>query len=407
MVDQDTIDKIQGWATNKYSSAPTFGATTTATPATDTGMLGAASDTPGTTKTTTDTAGTTTAPASMWDAAVQQGGSADMGAAAPASPAPASNTAPTAAPANWWDQPLETKKYGGQDVLVGDREMQNLKDGADNWNKTTGQNLTAQQYDYMLNPKTAGARWGEADPGAPATNGVAHINPADLAARTIDPANETVRGQLGQVLAEDSPVLQQARADAMRSANERGMVNSTMATSGAEDAVIRSALNIASPDASTYGHAADYNVAAKNQASMFNATADNDFAKFQMQLDADNKARGQQMTIAQMQDATTRFNAEQSAATSKYNTDSQYKQQADSAKRSLANNIIANMDLSPDRKAAMLESLGEGTSAKKNPDGTITPGTGLAGAVYVIDSVAADLNFSNEQAARNVAGMVI
>jgi hypothetical protein len=57
-----------------------------------------------------------------------------------------------------------------------------------------------------------------------------------------------------------------------------------------------------------------------------------------------------------------------------------------SQKATLVNQIINNMDLSPDRKAAMLEALGEGTSANGS-----NPGTGLAGASYVIGSTAADL----------------
>lgn len=416
MTDQTTLDEITNWATNKYAgsaspslSAASMPSTAPASPAS--GMLGAPA--PG----TTAPAAAATTPPSTWSSAT---GAVAPGAAPSAtstmlgggaSVAPASTTAPAAAalPSTWDSAANPTKQYNGQNVMIGQGFMDNLNSSVANYNKTTGKNLTAQEYDKMLNPNTYGARWGIADPGAgsgtgtkfdtnPAVgSGPTLLDPATLAQRTIDAKNETVRGQLGQVLAEDSPVLQQARADAMRSANERGMLNSTMATSGAQDAVIRSALQIASPDAAAYGHAADYNAAATNQAKMYNSTAQNDFAKQGIQLAADKAAQSaqlkQQMSVAQMQDATSRFAAETSSATSKYNTDSQYRQQADANKKTLTNNIIANMDLSPDRKAAMLESLGEGTSAKKNPDGSITPGTGLAGAVYVIDSIAADLNF--------------
>jgi hypothetical protein len=311
------------------------------------------------------------------------------------------------------------------------------------------------------------------------------IKTQDLAVRNVQ-ANETVDGQLQMLLAENSPVLQQQRAQAMRAAADRGMANSALAASGADDAMTKVATTIAAQDAGTYGKAADYNVTANNQAIMWNADTAAQAERLQAQLkDAaatrqqqlytaqmneatqrqqtaqqlliaqmqDNTQRAQyaqqmaqaqiqdqtqraqlaqnlaiaqmqdataraqaaqqlaiaqlqdattragqsnQMTIAQMQDATQRFQSELSSSTSRYNTDSSYKQQMDSQRNSLANNIIMNMEMSPDRKAAMLESLGLGTSASRNPDGTIKYGTGLAGAVYVIGSTSSDLNFSGQ-----------
>lgn len=309
------------------------------------------------------------------------------------------------------------------------------------------------------------------------------IKTQDLAVRNIL-ANETVDGQLQMLLAENSPVLQQQRAMAMRAAADRGMQNSALAASGADNAMTTAATGIATQDAATYGKAADYNTTATNQAIMWNADTAAQAERLQAQLkDAaatrqqqlytaqmsqateaqktqqqlliaqmqDNTQRAQyaqqmaqaqitdstnraqlaqqlaiaqmqdattranaaqqlaiaqmqdatnrsqqsnQLTIAQMQDATTRFQSELNSSTSRYNTDASYKQQMDSQRNSLANNLIMNMDLSPDRKAAMLEQLGLGTSAGYNADGSIKYGTGLAGAVYVIGSTSSDLNFS-------------
>jgi hypothetical protein len=227
------------------------------------------------------------------------------------------------------------------------------------------------------------------------------INKTDLAQRTIDPATETVQGQLKSVLSADSPVLQQARADAMRSAADRGMLNSAMAASGGEDAVVRAAANIATTDAGAYNNASNYNTAAQNQLLQMNQQAQNNYLSQTQQIDAtaantdknlaaqvaqQQAQLAQQMTVAQMQDATSRWQQEQQSATSRYNTDMNYKQQVDNQKLGVANNIIQNMDLSPDRKSAMLEQLGYGTMPKAG-----VPGTGLAGAVYVIDSTSADL----------------
>lgn len=247
----------------------------------------------------------------------------------------------------------------------------------------------------------------------PVPTGPTTLDLNSLDKRVIDKPTETVQGQLTALLKADSPYMQQARYDAMRAASERGMLNSVMAASAGEDAAIRNALQIATPDAQTYGDAADYNTALGNQARMWNADQLNQFVRQKLQIDADSASRkdqlaqqlaiaqmqdattrtGQsnQMTIAQLQDATSRWQTEANNAQSRYNTDSNYRQQADNNKRTMVNNIIHNMDLSPDRKAAMLEQLGEGHSAKRGPDGAVIPGSGLAGAVYVIDDVAGDL----------------
>jgi hypothetical protein len=241
-----------------------------------------------------------------------------------------------------------------------------------------------------------------------ATNpsGVPQISRDELTTRTIDKPTETVQGQIGNLLAENSPVLQQARADAMRTAADRGMLNSAMAASGGEDAVVRSAASIGTTDAGAYNNAANYNAAAQNQATMWNADQVAQMQRLEKQQAADAAARAQQMAIAQMQDATSRYQSEMSANTSKYNTDASYRQQMDSQKQSLANNIIANMDLSPDRKAALLEALGLGTSASTGPDGSFTPGTGLAGAVYVIGSTTTDLVDDQHRAQAGADSMI-
>jgi hypothetical protein len=205
------------------------------------------------------------------------------------------------------------------------------------------------------------------------------VDPNGLATRNVDKATETVQGQLGGLLQENSQVLQQAKADAQRTAFDRGLGNSMMAASAGTDAMLRSATNIAGADAATYSKANDYNAAVKNQATMANVETLNSAAQANAQL-------SQQMSIAQMNDSTQRWQQEMQTATSRYNTDLNYKKDVDNQRLGVANNIIANMELSPDRKAAMLEQLGFGTMARNGQ-----PGTGLAGAAYVIDSVGYEL----------------
>lgn len=88
----------------------------------------------------------------------------------------------------------------------------------------------------------------------------------DPATRAVDPNTETVSGQVGKVLAADSPVIQQARAGAMQTMNARGLLNSSMAVGAGEDAAIKSAVPIASQDAATYSAAASQNQQSQNAA---------------------------------------------------------------------------------------------------------------------------------------------
>lgn len=81
---------------------------------------------------------------------------------------------------------------------------------------------------------------------------------------SVDQPTMTVQGQLEQLLASDSPLMQQARASAMKEANSRGLVNSSMAAQSGEEAAISSALPIAQQDASTYFQQQGQNLAAEN-----------------------------------------------------------------------------------------------------------------------------------------------
>lgn len=98
--------------------------------------------------------------------------------------------------------------------------------------------------------------------GAPTTG----INLSDLQGVTdwnVQP-NETVRQQLQDLIAEDSPLLQQARARALQTANARGLLNSSMAMTAADAALYDTALPIAQQDASTYADAGRFNADSRN-----------------------------------------------------------------------------------------------------------------------------------------------
>lgn len=88
--------------------------------------------------------------------------------------------------------------------------------------------------------------------------------------RQVDP-NELASTRLSGLIAQNSPYLQQARAGAMIGANDRGLVNSSIAQGSAQMAAINAALPIANADASTTNNVLSANMAAQNAASQTNA----------------------------------------------------------------------------------------------------------------------------------------
>lgn len=96
----------------------------------------------------------------------------------------------------------------------------------------------------------------------------------------VDPATQTVNGQVNSILAQDNPLIQKARSDAAATANSRGLLNSSMAVQAGESAVIDNALKIATPDAATYADAGKTNAAAANTTDAATQLAKNNAAQF-------------------------------------------------------------------------------------------------------------------------------
>jgi len=68
----------------------------------------------------------------------------------------------------------------------------------------------------------------------------------------VDSKTETVESRLNDLTASGSRYVELARSDAQREANNRGLVNSTMAGAAGVDAAVRNAMPIAEADARTY-----------------------------------------------------------------------------------------------------------------------------------------------------------
>jgi hypothetical protein len=105
--------------------------------------------------------------------------------------------------------------------------------------------------------------------GAGAGGGSSGGGSSSSAGGTSGPGNwqvtpeQTVESRVAGILAGGSPLIEQARARSDMAMNSRGLVNSSIAATAADDAGYRVALDIARPDAATFADAAKTNAQAK------------------------------------------------------------------------------------------------------------------------------------------------
>lgn len=84
-------------------------------------------------------------------------------------------------------------------------------------------------------------------------------------------ADQTVQGQVKDVIDANGPLMQQADTRSKQQMNKLGLMNSSMALSAGQAALYDAALPIAQQDAQTKAQSASVNTAATNRASEFNA----------------------------------------------------------------------------------------------------------------------------------------
>lgn len=98
-------------------------------------------------------------------------------------------------------------------------------------------------------------------------------------AGTVSPwnvtADQTVANQISNLTDPNSPLIAQARAQALQGMNARGLTNSTMAQTAADSAAYTAALPIATADAATYAKAAGYYADQLNQLNLQTQTLNN------------------------------------------------------------------------------------------------------------------------------------
>lgn len=166
--------------------------------------------------------------------------------------------------------------------------------------------------------------------------------------------NQTVQGQLQALLDPNSPLIQQARTHALENANSRGLLNSSIAATGADEAAYAAAIPIATTDAATYNNAAGYNANEGNIFQQQNANSINSAGQFN--AGAQNTLAGQRISsdtslesariAANTSTANTQSNNASQQAVAHINADAQAKFQGATSLSQLANNYqsqIANI----------------------------------------------------------------
>lgn len=166
----------------------------------------------------------------------------------------------------------------------------------------------------------------------PAPNTVTPLtpNPGPTAAQytpqlsTVDPAKETTAGQLQSIIAEDSPLMQQARAQAKQGMAQRGLINSSMSQGAGVAAMLDRATPIATADAATYANRSVLNQNATNTGGQFNAGEQN---KFGLQTGEQSFTASQNLVNQNFSAAQAQLDRAQQTAV----TDKSIKAQADLA----------------------------------------------------------------------------
>lgn len=110
------------------------------------------------------------------------------------------------------------------------------------------------------------------------TSGTPNLTTYNPVLGTVKP-EDTVQGQLNQILDPNSPLMRRAKAAALSNMASRGLLNSSLTDTAVVSALIDRGLPIAQADAQTYFNQKLRNQEYQNQAALTNANWANEFAK--------------------------------------------------------------------------------------------------------------------------------
>ena len=202
---------------------------------------------------------------------------------------------------------------------------------------------------------------------------------AQNTAWNLDPSKQTVAGQVEDLIAKNSPLMQQAETSALQQMNRRGLLNSSMAVGAGQEAVMKQALPIAQADATAYQAQAKFNAEQSNQLSQFNATLTSEASKFGANATNVIATANQAATNEALKAGATAENIRSAAYTAAYNDALKFGASATNA-ASLANaaadsesakftatatNVAAAANVEATNRAKEFEATGKNTAARE------------------------------------------
>ncbi len=145
--------------------------------------------------------------------------------------------------------------------------------------------------------------------------------------------NQTVQGQVKAIIDENSPLMQQAETRSLQKANQRGLMNSSIAVGAGQSALYDAAAPIAAADAATYARAGEFDAGAKQQVNLANQGSTNTAEQFNAgSTNQVNSQNSQLQTNVALNNASlntdiAKFNASSSNELLKLGMDAQTKQE--------------------------------------------------------------------------------
>jgi hypothetical protein len=129
-------------------------------------------------------------------------------------------------------------------------------------------------------------------------------------AQTVQGVDGTVKGQVNDIIDQNSPLMQRAADRANMQANSRGLLNSSMAVGAAQGAVMDAATPIAQADAASVNNINQVNTASLNNSTQFNAESANKFSLTDYTANADRQTK----ELVSRMDANTKMLVQSSAS---------------------------------------------------------------------------------------------
>jgi hypothetical protein len=172
-------------------------------------------------------------------------------------------------------------------------------------------------------------------------------------------ADQTVEGRINRLIDPNNPLIAQARANSAQQMNQRGLLNSSIASTAADSAAYQAAMPIAQSDAATYARAAEINTNQENQFKTQSNQQGYDLAKMD-KTNAQQVAQLQQKfgydkDLLNLQSASAR---EQANITAQYRNLTQFSASASSMINNASDHIhsiMMNADLDSSAKQVAID----------------------------------------------------